>query len=196
VRGSIDRNGRLLAGACIAVAIVAVSLGLIVARGGGDAAAAARYGQLPSWLPKARVATGRVLRASAARPRLAIEGDSVAVALRAGSVLATTVGPAVPEDGRFPVPPTSPCSFTVTLTAAKGSVPLSRGAFTILDELGHLHHPHVTAAHGGVLPPRLRPGQTITLDVSDVLPTGGGRLRWAPESARPVASWDFDVEID
>jgi hypothetical protein len=32
--------------------------------------------------------------------------------------------------------------------------------------------------------------------VSDALPTGNGRLRWAPVGVKPVVSWDFDVEID
>jgi hypothetical protein len=196
VRTAIQRHGRLVIAAGIVLAVVAVSLGVILERGGGEASAASRYGQLPSWLPKAKVSTGRVLLATSARPRLAIEGDTVSIALPHGHVLATTVGPAVPEDGRFPVPSTSPCSFIVTFTAAAGAVPLQTSSFTILDELGHVHHPRVTAAHGRALPGSVRPGQTVTLDVSDVLPTGGGRLRWAPESSRPIASWDFDVEID
>jgi len=196
VRTAIQRHGRLVIAAGIVLAVVAVSLGVILERGGGTASAASRYGRLPSWLPEAKVSTGRVLVATSARPKLAIEGDTVSIALRHGHVLATTVGPAVPEDGKFPVPPTSPCTFTVTFTAAAGAVPLETSSFTILDELGHVHHPHVTAAHGHALPATIRPGQTVTLDVSDVLPTGGGRLRWAPESVRPIASWDFDVEID
>jgi hypothetical protein len=36
----------------------------------------------------------------------------------------------------------------------------------------------------------------VSLNVRDVLPTGGGRLRWAPDDPRPLVSWDFDVEID
>ena len=44
------------------------------------------------------------------------------------------------------MPKTSPCSFTVTFTAASGAVPLSAQAFTILDELGRLHHPRVRRA--------------------------------------------------
>ncbi len=139
---------------------------------------------------------GRVLLASSEHPRLTIQGDSVSVHLSHGKVLATTVGPEVPETGKFPVPPTSPCSFTVTLTAAAGRVPVRASAITILDELGHIHHPRVTALHGGTPPAVVRPGQTVTLEVRDVLPTGGGRLRWAPEGRTPIASWDFDVEID
>ena len=75
-------------------------------------------------------------------------------------------------------------------------VPLSTTAFTIIDESGHLHHPRVTAANGAPPPARLTPGQTVSLTVKDVLPTGNGRLRWTPAGARPIVAWDFDVEID
>lgn len=154
------------------------------------------YGKIPTWLPKASVPVGRTVGASAAHPWLAVEGDTVSVHLTRGRVLATTVGPAVPEEGRFPVPATSPCTFIVTLTAASGAVPLSPTAFTITDELGHLHHPRVTLRGGGTLPARVPPGRTVSLTVRDVLPTGNGRLRWAPQGTAPIVSWDFDVEID
>jgi hypothetical protein len=191
------RRARRLTGTLVVVlALVAVGAVLLAIGVGGGGSTASHYGQLPAWLPKAKVATGRVVRATSAHPRLAIQGDTVSVALLHGSVLATTVGPTVPEDGQFPVPKTSPTTFTVTLRAAAGSVPLAPRAFTILDELGHVHHPHVRLAQGGALPARVQAGRTVTLTVQDVLPTGGGRLRWAPESARPIASWDFDVEID
>ena len=134
---------------------------------------------------------------AATHPRLAIQGDSVSVHLSHGTVLATTVGPEVPETGKFPVPPTSPCSFTVTLTAATGTVPVEASAITILDELGHVHHPRVTALHGGdPARPSCDRVRRSRSSVRDVLPTGGGRLRWAPEGSTPIASWDFDVEID
>ena len=136
------------------------------------------------------------MQASAGHPQLAIQGDSIAVQLRHGRVLALAVGPEVPEDGQFPVPKTSPVRFTVTFRAAAGSVPLRAGAFTLLDELGHVHHPRVVAQGGGALPARVRAGGAVALSVSDVLPTGGGQLRWSPEGAKPIASWDFDVEID
>jgi hypothetical protein len=175
------------------VAAVTVAVALLWARGGGTPAT---YGQLPSWLPKATVSTGRVVQASSAHPQLAIQGDSIGVHLTHGSVLALAVGPVVPEDGQFPVPKTSPCTFTVTIRGAAGAVPLRAGAFTIIDELGHVHHPRVVARHGTRLPARVRPGATVTLTVSGVLPTGGGQLRWTPEGAKAIASWDFDVEID
>ncbi len=43
---------------------------------------------------------------------------------------------------------------------------------------------------------RYPPGQKVTLIVKDVLPTGAGALRWSPVAAKPIVSWDFDVEID
>ncbi len=110
--------------------------------------------------------------------------------------MATAVGPAVPREGQFPLPKTARCTFTVTLTRVSGTVPLRASAFTIIDEFGQLHHPRVTGPAGRPLPAQLTPGQTVTLIVRDVLPTGNGQLRWAPGTARPVVSWDFDVEID
>lgn len=154
------------------------------------------YGGLPSWLPKAKVSVGRLVDASAAHPWRAIEGDEVSVLVGNGRVLATTVGPDVPENGEFPVPATSPCTFTVTLKGVAGDVPLAPRAFTILDELGHLHRPQVTASDGGAVPTEIRVGRTVTLTVHDVLPTGGGRVRWSPGGTTPIVSWDFDVEID
>jgi hypothetical protein len=108
----------------------------------------------------------------------------------------TTVGPQVPEEGKFPVPATSPCAFDVTLTKATATIALRRGDFTVLDEQGHLHYLRITAHGGGRAPAAIRPGQTVTLVMRAVLPTGSGTLRWSPRSPRPVASWDFDVEID
>ena len=123
--------------------------------------------------------------------------DSVRVQLARGQVLATAVGPQVPEAGQFPVPATTPpCTFTITFVNASGVVPLSQAAFTILDEQGNLRRPFVTVAGGGALPADIPSGQKVTLIVKDVLPTGAGALRWSPEDAKPMVSWDFDVGID
>jgi hypothetical protein len=138
----------------------------------------------------------RIVQASAAHPWVGIEGDTISVHLPGAHVLVTAVGPAVPEEGRFPVPATSPCSFSVTFTAVSRTIPLSATSFTILDELSRLHRPHVRLAGGRSLPRFLAPGRTLTVIVSGVLPTGGGQLRWAPAGTKPIAAWDFDVEID
>ena len=197
---------RTLALALAAVAILAAGTVLYLSRSSGAPSAALfapsrttaheRYGGLPSWLPKAKVVVGRVVHASAAHPWLAIEGDTVAVALAHGAVKAIAIGPNVPEDGKFPVPKTTRCSFEVTFTRASGVVPLESRAFTILDELGALHHPRVSGRDGGPVPSRVLPGQSVTLTVSAVLPTGAGTVRWTPSGRTPVVGWDFDVEID
>ncbi|MGA2012712.1 MAG: hypothetical protein ABSH51_19565 [Solirubrobacteraceae bacterium] len=155
-----------------------------------------RYGAIPGWLPRPKVPVDRLVTAGVGHPWLAIEGDTVRVLLARGRAFVTAVGPQVPEEGRFPVPATSPCSFTVTFAQPRGAIPLSARAFTFLDEQGHIHHPTVTLAGGGRLPGRVAPGRPMTLTVNAVLPTGSGELSWRPTGGKPIVSWDFDVEID
>jgi len=142
------------------------------------------------------VHVNRVLTASAVHPVLSIQGDAVAVDLPHGRVLATAVGPEVPEEGRFPVPSTTPCTFIVTFASASGTVPLDPAAFTFLDDHGHLHHPRVSAMDGGPPPRAVTPGKTVSLKLYDVLPTGDGGLSWAPTGGRTLVGWDYTVEID
>lgn len=178
------------------LAVVAASAGLYVAGSSGSPAAAARYGGLPSWLPTATVPVGRVVEASPAHPWLAVEGDTVRVVLARGQAMATAAGPAVPEQGQFPVPATTQCTFTFTLAGVSGTLPLSPAAFTIRDELGQLHHPRITIQGGGPVPAAATKGSTVTLTITAVLPTGNGQLQWSPQGGTPVVSWDFAVEID
>jgi hypothetical protein len=166
----------------------------------GEPAAAVRANGLPVWLPRPRQAVGRIVTASSAHPRLAVQGASAWVdlstaAVPAAKVLATAVGPRVPEQGEFPVPVTSACDFEITLQATSGRLRLSPAQFTITDEYGRTHHPTVTTAHGAPLPPLLHAGQTLRLQLHVILPTGDGRLHWSP-AGRPLISWDFEVEID
>lgn len=190
------------------VVVIALVVGCLVGAGSyvaltrhSPAAAPARqsaqkYGGLPSWLPSAKIPVGRVLHASAGQPQLGIEGDTIDVQVGQSVVTVTAVGPQVPEEGQFPVPKTSPCSFDVTFTGASGLVRLRYHDFTVLDELGQLHYLHLANLKGGPAPTQVRPGQTVTLVLTAVLPTGSGTFRWSPGTAKPVASWDFDVEID
>jgi hypothetical protein len=179
--------------------LIALVLSLVVLAGGPAAAASkspGKYGGIPSWLPQPKIKVGRTVVASESHPWLAIEGDTVAVHLTHGHVLATAVGPSVPEEGQFPVPATTPTSFRLTLTAASGTIPIAASDFTIMDELGQLHHPRVTIDGAGRLPWRVSPRRTLTITLKDVLPVGDGQLRWTPQGTRPIVSWDFDVEID
>jgi len=192
--------------ATLLVLLLAVSLSGALSTGGGSARASAaggsasrpsaRYGGLPSWLPKPKVHINRVLTATAAHPALSIQGDGVEVDLPHGRVLATAVGPEVPEEGRFPVPASTPCTFIVTFASASGTVPLDPAAFTLLDDQGHTHHPRMTAMDGGPPPTMVVPGRTVSVKLRDVLPTGDGGLSWAPVGGRTLVGWDYTVEID
>lgn len=193
------RPGQVILAGLAVLAVAAAGLILLKATARPAPAArasAARYGGLPAWLPKPTVPVGRVVHASAAHPALGIEGDAIVVHVGSAEVKATAVGPQVPEEGKFPVPTTSPCTFIVTFAAASAAIPLRAADFTVLDEDGRLHYLRITAMAGGPEPGRVLPGQTVSLAMSAVLPTGSGTLRWSLGSSRPVASWDFDVEID
>jgi hypothetical protein len=155
-----------------------------------------KYGGLPGWLPRSTFNASEVLQASLRKPVLAIQGNTVSVNLAGGHVLARMVGPSVPEDGRYPVPPTSPASFVLTLSHASGVVPTSAGAFALVDERGTVRHPTITAVGGGPVPRRVLPGRTLSLRMHDVIPTGDGGLLWKPEGRHAIVSWDFNVEID
>jgi hypothetical protein len=193
---------RLLGAAAAAVLAVAAVVVAILLIGGGSGSSAPvhhelTYGGLPKWLPKTEKTEERIVTASATHPALAIQGNTVAVELpHGGKVMATAVGPEVPEEGEFPVPATSPASFVVTLAKAHGAVPIKAGDFTVRDEEGHIHHPKVTGLHGGPLPSEVAAGKTVSLEVRGTFPTGDGALNWAPGSGKPIVAWDFDIEID
>jgi hypothetical protein len=145
------------------------------------------------------VAVHRVVEASAATPQLGVEGDTMSVVLRAGRVTATLVGPSDTVQGQYPPPATTPCTFTLTLVDASGTVPINPGDFTIIDEQGNVHYPQVSAGAGaGVTPPPAEApaGGQITVLIRGVLPTGNGQVRWTGGGAAAIATWDFSVEID
>ncbi|MGO9763362.1 MAG: hypothetical protein ACLP1Q_19085 [Solirubrobacteraceae bacterium] len=87
--------------------------------GHGKASLKLKYGGLPSWLPKSTFNPNEVLQASLRKPVLAIQGNTVSINLAGGHVLAELVGPTVPEDGKFPVPRTSPATFILTLSTPR-----------------------------------------------------------------------------
>jgi hypothetical protein len=207
----------LLYGAVLAVVAVAILVAVLAGGHGGSASAglgqagsaarharsSAKYGGLPSWLPKPKVVVHRVPNASAAHPWLsAIEGETVSVKLAGGHVLATIVGPSIPEEVAEKAQhddddsDTAPCTFTATFMSASGSVPLHPSAFTILDERGQVHRLLVTGADGGPVPSEVAPGRTVTLTMKATLPEGEGALRWAPDGPRVLAGWVFGLELD
>jgi len=156
----------------------------------------ASYGTLPSWLPKATVPVGRVVQASTAHPWIGIEGDTVVVHRDGHAVDATLVGPQVPSEGHFPIPKTTPCTFFLTLTKADGSIPLPLRDIAIFDERGHRYQPTIRSQTGGAPPARIGPGQSVTLRLSTVLPTGSGEVVWTSNGTTPIVSYEFVTEID
>jgi hypothetical protein len=154
------------------------------------------YGKTPSWLPSAAPPRQRALQSSFSQPVLTIQGDALSISLSGARLLVTAVGPSVPEIGRTPVPATSPVTFIVTFTQVTAPVSLRRSAWVLVDENHQIHHPRVTAIHGGPPPTQIRPGQTVSIKLHSVLPTGDGGLEWRPDGQRVIAGWDFNVEID
>jgi len=102
----------------------------------------------------------------------------------------------VPASGLTPPPASTPCTFVVTLARASAPLKIEGAAFSIVDELGHVHQPRVTSLRGAAAPRLLARGATVTLALHSVLATGNGTLRWQPRGAGPLAAWDFAVEID
>lgn len=164
------------------------------------------YGNLPSWLPAATVLVDRVVTASAAHPRLGIEGDTMAVVLPAGRVTVTVVGPSVPEEGRFPIPASTRCTFTVTMSGATAAVPVVAGQWTATDERSLGHHLRVVSLTGGSAPRVVKARSTVSFALVTDLPPGSGALSWAPAGGAQaggaqvggaqVGTWEFDVELD
>ena len=153
------------------------------------------YGTLPSFLPNDAVNDDRVLTGAVGAPALTVEGDSVDVKLADATVRATVSGPVVPGEGLPYQAEATTCTWTVTLSGATSTVPLSAQQFTTLDHLG-VRYKVVTLPGQPALPASVSPGQTLTFDLRAVMPTGEGIIRWAPDGTHIVASWDFEVEND
>ncbi len=207
VVGGVGRPGRrvgprLIFAVLVGIAVLALAPVLLLVTGsshsgGGQAAAKQHYGGLPSWLPKAKVQVHRVLRASTGHTAVSVEGEAVAVTLPSGAkAQVTAVGPEVPEEGRFPVPPVTPVTFLVTFASSSQPIPLRQSDFELFDEHGNIHHPKLTALHGRPAPMATTPGRSTTVELHDILPTGDGAVAWVPTGSRPIAACDFTVEID
>jgi hypothetical protein len=163
---------------------------------GSKAAAPTAYGGLPSYLPTTTILPDGVLSASEARPALTSQGDGVRVQEATGaSVLVTVTGPDVPGEGLPYQTAATTCTWTVTLTAATATVPIVIADFTGLDHLGTVYHPALVPGEASP-PPSVGPGQTVTFQLRSVMQTGEGLIRWAPNSDKVLASWDFTVETD
>ena len=155
------------------------------------------YGYVPAWLGRAKVPVGRLVTATPQDPWLAIQGDTVRVKLPRAQVLATVFGPSLPQQRQLPIPKTSPCKFTLTLTGASAPIAVVPRQFDVIDEQGRLHTLKVTNHDNGQPPSEVTPGENVGLKMYAVLPVGQGRIMWSPlPGKKPIVQWDFDVEIN
>ena len=157
---------------------------------GGD-----QYGTTPSFLPASEITADSVLTGTPERPALTSNGDAVLARTARGSVLITVAGPQVPGGGLPVQKESATCTWTVTMSAGHGYVPVSAADFTVVDHLGAVSHPR-TVARPSPPPAVLRAGTTLRFQLRTVMRTGQGLIRWAPGSAHILASWDFTVETD
>jgi hypothetical protein len=200
-------RGRLLIAAAVAVAAIAVTGGILISSTQRHTTGNSTYGGYPAWLAHTKLPpVNTVLKASLSHPQLgAIEGNTVAVQLPGGAdAEVTAVGPALPaavaaaaQAGTLSDGSPVPTTFTLTLIARRGTVPLRASAFSIMTAAGQLLHPAIVTGAGGTqLPKTLRTGQHLTLTLKAKLVEGDGALRWAPTGARVLSAWLYQLELD
>jgi hypothetical protein len=151
----------------------------------------------PAFLPKSTLHYhgDALLVGTAARPALTSQGDPVKVVTPHWSVVGVVTGPEVPGEGLPYQAPATTCTWTVTLSKATASVPISVSDFDTIDDLGNVYQPSLVP--GQPVPPSiLRPGEEVTFELRVGEPVGEGLMRWAPIGGRVVAKWDFVVEDD
>jgi hypothetical protein len=204
-------RGRLLV-AVVVLAAIALTAGVLISgaanshSSNNSNAVDSKYGGYPSWLPHTKLPpVNTVLQASLSHPQLdAIEGNTMAVALPSGSEAEiTAVGPALPawvsaavQAGTLNDANPVPTTFTVTVIARRGTVPLGASAFSILTAAGQLLHPAVTGPGGERVPATLRAGEHLNLTLKAELVEGDGSLRWAPVGPRVLSGWLYQLELD
>ena len=152
------------------------------------------YRSLPSFLPSTATPVDRVTTATPTKPQLAVQGVAVQVDTSSGSALATVTGPQVPP---FVAPPPEDVTavWDFSLTHVTGTVPIRLSDITITDQLGRNFHPTLVL-HETPPPATVTAGHTLDFQVTAVMPTGEGRLYWAPTQQTPFVGWDFIVEND
>ena len=164
---------------------------------GSEDASKLKYGGLPSWLPKPKQRVEQLVSARPGHPALQVEGEPIALSGPGWSLVANAVGPSEPaNEGKPPLPETSPAKFILSISSVHGEVPFKPSQIEYVDEYGNVRHPRVTTLAGGPAPSELRPGAPLNLEVYGVIPVGNGAIEWKPTSGMPIANWDFVVEVD
>ncbi|MDH6131244.1 hypothetical protein P3T37_000613 [Kitasatospora sp. MAA4] len=131
--------------------------------------------------------------ASPGHAQLVAMGDAVHLDLGAQQGQITATGPdlALPA----PAPGAAPAaqsqgSITVTLRVPAGSEVLSGDALAVSDELGHAVQVTADAASATA-----GPGHDAVLHLAGTFAAGHSTLTWS-NAGKPLATWDFEVELD
>jgi hypothetical protein len=150
-----------------------------------------------SWLPKQQLdhPVDRTVTGTVANPGLTVNGGYVQVKTPTFSALAVVNGPVVPGEGLPVIQQFTTCTWTISLSHVKGTVPISVADF---DSINHLQTVYTMTLVPGQppLPTSLHTGQSLSFEVRAVMPTGEGLMRWAPDGNNIVAKWDYQVEND
>lgn len=186
----------------VAAFAVAIPLGVLSLSGCASSqhrsvatAADEKYGSLPSFLPKSAITPDSVLTGTVGNPALTSQGDQVLAKFAGGSALVSVTGPEVPGEGLPYQADSTTCTWTVTMDATSGTVPVKAADFNSIDHLGAVYRPSLVA--GQPVPPTvLTKGQSVTFELRAIMTVGEGLMRWAPDGSHIVGSWDFEVEND
>jgi hypothetical protein len=131
--------------------------------------------------------------ASVGHAQLVAIGDSVLVVLPGGArALATASGPSLdtPTAAGATAAKTVTGTLTITVTAQQGSVPVQASALSVIDELGHQ-----VAVSADRPSAAATAGHPATVHLRGVFFAGDTSVTWKL-AGRPVATWDFQVELD
>ena len=109
-----------------------------------------------------------------AHPALTVEGDYVEVQAPTFSVLAVVNGPVVPGEGLPVQQMFTTCTWTISLSHVRGTVPIGVADFDSIDHLQTVYKP--TLVPGEQLPTTLHAGQSLTFKLRAVMPVGEGLL--------------------
>jgi hypothetical protein len=190
IRAATRRLGRALEpGPLRAVAVALLAATALAGCGGGS--------KYPAFLPKKTLdpKVDVALTGTMARPALTVEGLAVDVRTRAFDVSVTVSGPIVPGEGLPYQPPSTTCTWTVTMKDASADVPVTLRDFHAVNHLGAFLVPKLVPGEAPP-PPILRPGKVLTFQLRGYQLVGEGTMQWAPDHRHVVAIWDYEVEND
>lgn len=158
----------------------------------GDPAEQLAAQSIPSWLPS-QSAPATVV-GTLQKPALSYQGVKVKVTLdRGNSVVMNINGPMAPPGTKVGAEEAD-LTWTVMVSEATGTVPLSVKQFNVQDETGEYHWAQPVT--GSTIPAKISKGQKVTFTTHTIASAGEGMVRWAPDGEHVIALWDYIAELD